>query len=107
MSRLISTFPALLTLVLAIDAQAGSGGAPLTLSQSGYLLDSADAPISGANALTFRVMDALTGGTTQWEGACATVAVDRGYYTVILGSSACVGSSAGGLDPTLDTSDLP
>jgi hypothetical protein len=88
-------------------ARAASGGTPITIAQSGYLLDVSDNPLSSAVTLRFRVFDAPTLGAVQWEGTCAGVQPQSGYYAVALGSASCTGSSAGGLDPVLDTSDLP
>lgn len=94
-------------LLSSAPALAATGGTPVTLSHSGYLLDASDQPQSANVGMKFRVFDALSGGTLQWEGVCASVQVRNGYYAVLLGGSACVGSTANTPDPVLETSDLP
>src|SRR4051812_12384365 len=96
---------ACLFLMSAGRVQAATGGDPLTMSHSGYLLDASDQPLTAATSMTFRIFDAVAAGTVQWEGTCGSVAVKNGYYAVVLGASPCVGSSAGGLDSVLDTAD--
>lgn len=96
----------LLCLLLAGPARAATGGLPVAITHTGYLLDAGDSPVTGTLSLTFRVLDGSTGGTLQWEGSCPAAQVQRGYYTVVLGGADCAGTGGAG-DTVLDTSDLP
>ena len=77
------------------------------VTHTGYLLGTGDAPLSASVTLKLRVFDQPTLGTLQWEGTCTGVAVQGGYYAVTLGDGTCPGSNASGLDPALDSADLP
>lgn len=85
-------------------ALAATGGRALTLTHSGFLLDSADAPVNApALSVTFRIFDQsaqVASEQIQWQATCA-VRVVAGYFTALLGTGACAGADV------LDTADLP
>lgn len=96
---------ALTTLLAGGLARAATGGDPLALSHSGYLLDGGDLPLDGTHQLAFSIHDAS--GTSQWSATCS-VAITKGYYSVVLGKAPCGPTAPNTSDPsTLDTNDLP
>jgi len=68
----------LITLLISLAA-----AAPQSVTQQGRLLDTSGVPINGSQALTFTLYDALTGGAAGFT-ATQTVALDSGYYSVVL-----------------------
>jgi hypothetical protein len=53
-------------------------------------------------AMTFRIYDAATAGTLLWEEEHASVPVDNGIYTILLGSGT---TTSGSFDPDLFSED--
>lgn len=81
MSVRTALFCALLSTVSVLQAQA----TPLEVPHQGRLSDSAGAPVHGEHTLTFALWDAATDGNSVWTETHPTVAVDGGYYSVVLG----------------------
>ena len=81
MSVRTALFCALLSTVSVLQAQA----TPLEVPHQGRLSDSSGAPVHGEHALTFALWDAATAGTSVWTETHPSVAVDGGYFSVVLG----------------------
>ena len=62
---------------------AASASATPPMTHQGRLLDTSGAPIAGPVALSVSVYDAAN--LVVWSGTFPTVAIEDGYYTVILG----------------------
>lgn len=73
---------------------------PTTLSHQGRLFDAADRPVSGTRTVGFELYRGPTGGSPVWADA-ETLSIDRGYYSVVLGSD-----PANPLDDGLFAGDL-
>ena len=58
--------------------------APAQVHHSGRLLDALGNPIQGPVTLRFDLMDQATNGSSTWDQSIADVAVDDGYYSVVL-----------------------
>ncbi len=69
------------TILLSLPAQA----APDFVTYSGRLSDGTGMGQSALMTLTFGIWDAGTGGTSHWEATFENVAVEDGYFSVILG----------------------
>lgn len=57
---------------------------PTQISYQGYLADESENPIDGNRTITFRLYAAASGGSPLWEEQ-QTVAVENGYFSVMLG----------------------
>ena len=69
------------TILLSLPAQA----TPDFVTYSGRLSDGTGMGQSALMTLTFGIWDAGTGGTAHWEATFENVAVEDGYFSVILG----------------------
>ena len=65
-------------------AQSGSPE-PLTLGYQGYITSLDRALVNGERDVTFRMYDALIGGTMIWEESLSAVPVSEGHFQVSLG----------------------
>lgn len=63
-----------------------SDAVPEIVNYQGYLTDSSGNPISSTVTLVFRIYDASSGGTEVWSETHNNVQVNRGYFSVFLGS---------------------
>lgn len=59
-------------------------GAPMLLTYQGRLTDASGNPITSGVPMSFRILDGL--GAEVWAEAHGSVAVDRGIFSVMLGS---------------------
>ena len=59
---------------------------PHLINYQGKLSDKDDNPLEGAYDITFRVYDALTGGNLLWEEVHTGITIQKGIFSVILGS---------------------
>jgi hypothetical protein len=73
--------PSLLLLLAALPA---AHAVPAALTTQGRLLDSADQPVEDTLDVSFRIVDAETGGSTLWEEQ-QSVTFTNGFYTARLG----------------------
>ena len=75
-------FLLILTCIGGLSAQAAG---PATMSYQGYLTSSSGTAVSGNFTVIFRLYDAVTGGTSQWQET-QSVSVANGVYSVTLGA---------------------
>ncbi|MFH0827567.1 MAG: hypothetical protein V1919_00195, partial [Candidatus Omnitrophota bacterium] len=59
---------------------------PHLINYQGRLTDTSNAPLNGSYSITFRIFDAETAGTMLWEETQASVVVQKGIFSVLLGS---------------------
>lgn len=59
---------------------------PHAINYQGRLTDSSGGPLTGAYDVTFRIYDAQTAGNLLWQETHASVVVDKGLFSVVLGS---------------------
>ncbi len=69
-----------------IASTLASDNIPELISFQGYLTDAGGTPLNGGYDLTFRIYDASTGGTQQWQETHTAVPVSQGNFAVLLGS---------------------
>lgn len=95
---------ALAASVLVLLPTAAHAARPVAIPHSGYLLGADDQPLSESVSMRFRLHsrpDAQTpGDALVWESSACSVAVEDGYYAVVLGET-CQGAVA------LDDSHVP
>jgi len=58
---------------------------PHLIRYQGQAVDSQGVPLEGPYTLTFRLYDAITGGTKLWEETQPNVALQGGHFSVLLG----------------------
>jgi len=73
--------------ILLLVFQTGRAQIPQQITYQGLLTDAAGVPIEGAQVLTFTLYDAEIAGTALWTETHLSVAVSKGLFTAILGSS--------------------
>ena len=77
-------FITVLACVLAISASYAE--IPQVISYQGKVTDSSgDAIADGTYTMRFRIYDAVTGGTMEWDSGNQTVSVSGGIFSVMLG----------------------
>lgn len=59
---------------------------PHLINYQGRLTDKSGKPLEGSYALTFRIYDAETAGTQLWEETHSGVVIQKGVFSVLLGS---------------------
>ncbi len=59
---------------------------PHLINYQGRLTDTAGVPLNGSYAITFRIYNAETAGAMLWEETQASVVVQKGIFSVLLGS---------------------
>jgi len=59
---------------------------PHLLNYQGRLTDSEGTPLNGTYELTFRIYDAETAGSFLWEEVHAGVVIEKGIFSILLGS---------------------
>ncbi len=82
-------------IVVAMLVLVGTASAevPHFLNYQGRITDDSGAPSDGPHALTFRIYDDSTGGTTLWTETHSGVTVTDGLFDVILGSIEAIEAS--------------
>jgi hypothetical protein len=60
---------------------------PHMINYQGYLTDNTGAPVTGTVGLTFRIYDDPAAGNLLWDEYHASVSVDDGIFSVLLGGS--------------------
>ncbi|MCH8328473.1 MAG: hypothetical protein IID15_08145, partial [Candidatus Marinimicrobia bacterium] len=83
MNRRFTPFVVLFLLL----SQPGMAQIPQLITYQGYLTDSDELPVEGAQVLTFTLYDAEVGGSVVWTETHLSVPVAKGLFTVILGSA--------------------
>ena len=79
-------------LLVALLLQPASAQVPEVLNYQGTLADAVGRPSTGQFEMTFRLYDALSGGTLLWEEAQRNpVDVDEGNFSVVLGEVQRIG----------------
>ena len=66
---------------------------PHLINYQGKLTDTGGVPLEGSYGLTFRIYDAETGGNLLWEETQNGVVVQKGVFSVLLGSVTNLGLS--------------
>ncbi len=61
---------------------------PHLLRFQGRIADKGDNPLDGLYSITFRIYDAETGGNLLWEETQTKVLINKGIFSVLLGSKA-------------------
>lgn len=61
---------------------------PHLINYQGRLTDSSSVPLNGSYAITFRIYDAESAGTMLWEETNTGVVIQKGIFSVLLGSVA-------------------
>lgn len=59
---------------------------PHLINYQGRLTDAQGQPLTGSYPVTFRIYDAETAGNLLWEEAHAGMVIDKGLFSVLLGS---------------------
>lgn len=89
MATVLGTFLAVAMMLGASRLMANtlsSHNVPPYVNYQGYLTDSGGNPISSTVTLVFRIWDASSGGNEVWNETHNNVPVNRGYFSVFLGS---------------------
>lgn len=60
---------------------------PHLIRFQGKVTDKAGGPLNGSYNITFRVYDAVTGGTLKWSETQSAIPVNNGIFTVLLGNA--------------------
>ncbi len=60
---------------------------PHLIRFQGKVTDKAGAPLNGSYNITFRVYDAVTGGTLKWSETQSAIPVNNGIFTALLGNA--------------------
>jgi len=78
----------LVLIIFSVIASVSFASPPTKISYEGRLVDTAGNPITVSKAVTFKIFDSLTGGTTLWTSSTYTVVPEsRGTFSVLLGSN--------------------
>jgi hypothetical protein len=64
---------------------------PHLINYQGKLTDTSNNPLTGTYAITFKIYDAETAGNLLWEETQAGVVIQKGIFSVLLGSVANLG----------------
>lgn len=76
----------LLLSALRYPLSAAYGAVPHLINYQGRLTDTSGKPLEGSYAVTFRIYDAETVGSMLWEETHAGVVIQKGIFSVLLGS---------------------
>ena len=68
-------------------AEDSGAGVPNLLNYQGILKDSSGVPFDGMATMAFSIWDDSTGGFELWDEIHLSVAVNRGLFHILLGSS--------------------
>ncbi len=71
---------------LGYQSSSAFAGVPHLINYQGKLTDTGGVPLEGSYGLTFRIYDAETGGNLLWEETQNGVVVQKGVFSVLLGS---------------------
>lgn len=66
---------------------------PHLINYQGRLTDKDNQPLEGSYTLTFRIYDAETSGSLLWEEAHSGVVIQKGIFSILLGSVTNLGLS--------------
>ena len=77
-------FSALMSVLVLTGLVAAS--TPRLISYQGFITDGGGSPIDGTASITFSIYDADVGGAQLWTENHASVSIDSGVFTVLLGS---------------------
>ena len=79
---------ALITIVFVLLAPPSFADIPQMISYQGRVTNSGGDPVTDGNyTMRFRIYDASTGGTMEWDSGNRTIAVSDGVFNVLLGES--------------------
>ncbi len=81
-------FRAIFILALVTAPLAYGQSVPTSFSYQGYLTDALGSPIDGSVLITFSLYDVELGGIPLWQDSGRTVAVDKGLFSIELGTPA-------------------
>ena len=96
MKNLSKTLPLILFLIFSISFTS-SAQVPRLINYQGRLTDAGNNPLDGAYSITFRIYDAETAGNLLWEENHSGVVIQRGVFSILLGSA-----NPNGLDIAFD-----
>lgn len=85
MKKLILTILLVWTVVCGLWTSSYAA-VPHLINYQGRLTDSSGTPLNGSYNLTFRIYDAETAGNLLWEETNAGVVIQKGIFSVLLGS---------------------
>jgi hypothetical protein len=87
MKKLITALFLLLFLsALRYSLSASFAEVPRLINYQGRLTDTSSVPLNGSYNLTFRIYDAETAGNMLWEETQAGVVIQKGIFSILLGS---------------------
>ncbi|MDD5382803.1 MAG: hypothetical protein PHH60_04015 [Candidatus Margulisbacteria bacterium] len=98
----------LLGLLIILTLAAAAFAVPQYINYQGVLRDSAGNLVTGSKQMTFKLYDAVSGGTLKWSLTIPAVAVNNGLYTIKLGplSGDALGSGSRWLEVTVGSTTL-
>ncbi len=82
----LTSFTLLITTLLFLPSSFVQAAVPHLINYQGRLTDTAGIPLNGSYAITFRIFNAETAGTMLWEETQGSVVVQKGIFSVLLGS---------------------
>lgn len=92
-------------LALPLLAQLAVAAVPSMVTYQGFLVDETSLPRTGSFTMAFALFSDSTGGTTLWSESYASVPVNAGVFTVLLGAvSPLTASVFSGSSSWLETS---
>lgn len=94
MSNRLQTFGLSAILALATLSGVWAQGVTQAFTYQGFLRQGGAPLTNPSQQMTFRVYDALTGGTLLWNSGAVTVNVNNGLFTVLLNAPASLWSGA-------------
>ena len=76
-----------LSMLVSISTAVFAGDPPNKLNYQGILTNSTGQPVTGSVTVTFRLYNALTGGTAIWSEPQSVALANDGRFSVVLGST--------------------
>jgi len=70
---------------LIVLAQPLAAQIPQLVQYQGKATDKANNPVNGDHNITFRLYDAVTAGSNEWEETHTAVPIENGLFSVLLG----------------------
>ena len=76
----------LILITLCLLVSAAQAEVPHLINYQGRLTNGSGDPLEGAHNVTFRIYDAQTAGSMLWQEAHSGVVVQKGVFSILLGS---------------------
>lgn len=83
---LLSSIVLLWSSLIPLPSSLVYSAVPHLINYQGRLTDSSGTPLNGSYSLTFRIYDAETAGNLLWEETHSGVVIQKGIFSVLLGS---------------------